>query len=202
MRSLRALEIKLALRSRRSHFDASKHQATTISSSSTLNHSLSFDTNAMSSSFIENFKSVLKKALALNSKPTEESFPELPEVLVWLRFLLAVAYGAFLGIKDVRSGTMPLQALNLIAFVPVMYCRFYLGAGAEVFPTQVIFSGLFNALALCVLIWLYYFTLHHEEEEAKLSSFLVFTSEDLEPSPLEDAGGAAQTDAPVDEPEF
>jgi hypothetical protein len=33
---------------------------------------------------------ILKKALAINSKPTEESFPELPDVLIWARFVIGL----------------------------------------------------------------------------------------------------------------
>lgn len=86
---------------------------------------------------VEKVKEVLKKAFAINSKPTEESFPELPDVLVWFRFILAVAYGTYLGLSGARSGVMPLQALNLICFVPLMYCRLYLGIDSETFASQV-----------------------------------------------------------------
>ena len=127
----------------------------------------------MSAEKTEKFKEILKKALTFNLAPTEESFPELPEVLVWMRFFIAIFYGVFLGLKQVVSGTMPLQALNLICFVPVMYCRLYLGVSADTFNTEVIFSGTFNAVALCILIWIYYFTAEHSEDEAKMVTLLV-----------------------------
>jgi hypothetical protein len=121
----------------------------------------------------DKFKKVLKKALALNSKPTEESFPELPDVLLWFRFVLGVACGTYFGLKGIRSGTMPLQALNLICFVPLIYARVFLGAPAEVFPSQVLFSGTFQAVALCLLIWIYLFTAEHAEQEVKMVALLV-----------------------------
>ena len=33
-------------------------------------------------------KTVLQKFLAINSKPTAETFPELPDALVWREFLI------------------------------------------------------------------------------------------------------------------
>jgi hypothetical protein len=124
----------------------------------------------------EKFKAVLKKALAINSKPTEESFPELPDVLLWIRFFLGIVCGTYFGLKGVRSGTMPLQCLNLICFVPLLYARVYLGAATEVFPSQVLFSGTFQALALSLLIWIYFFTAEHAEQEVKMIALLVLQS--------------------------
>ena len=63
---------------------------------------------------VAKLKAVLSKAVQYNTKPTEETFPELPDVLVWLRFMLAVVYGSFLGIRNVRSATMLLHNLNLL----------------------------------------------------------------------------------------
>jgi hypothetical protein len=150
-------------------------------------------------------KSVLAKALALNSKPTEESFPELPTVLIWFRFLLAVTYGTFLGMKDIRSGAMILQSLNLVAFVPVVYCRLYLGTGADVFPSEIIFSGLFPAVCLSLLIWIYFFTAQHEADEAKLVELLLVTpsvDEGEAANVLSQEPATTEAEIPVEEPEF
>jgi len=125
---------------------------------------------------------VFRKAVAFQSHPTEETFPELPDVLIWFRFSLAVAYGLYLGLSGVRSSVYILQALNLITFVPVLYCRLYLGisdfAGASSsssssFGSQIGFAGTANALALTLLIWIYFFTAQHEDDERKLTSLLV-----------------------------
>lgn len=139
---------------------------------------------------------VLRKAVAFHSHPTEETFPELPDVLVWFRFSLAVAYGLYLGLSGVRSSVYVLQALNLITFVPVLYCRLYLGisdfAGASStlsstsssssssssFGSQIVFAGTMNALALTLLLWIYFFTAQHEDDERKLASLLVAISKD------------------------
>ena len=120
----------------------------------------------------------IKKSAALASQPTEETFPELPEVLIWIRFALATVYGAFLGHKGIRGGIMVMQTLNLVVFVPVLYCRLYLGCPPGAFSTQIIFSGTPNALALALLIWIYCFTAQHADEEAKLAVFLVAGLED------------------------
>jgi hypothetical protein len=130
----------------------------------------------MSSTATEKLRAVLRKAVAINSKPTEETFPELPEVLVWIRFCIAVGYGIFLGLKGVRSGFMCLQALNLITFLPIMYCRFFLGAESGHFESQVIFSGTLNAVALCLLIWIYFFAAEHTDQERRLADLLISMS--------------------------
>ncbi|EEC49425.1 predicted protein [Phaeodactylum tricornutum CCAP 1055/1] len=124
---------------------------------------------------IPKLKATLAKALAFNSKPTEETFPEFPKVLIWFRFLLGLSYGLYLGLNDYRSGTLPLQALNLITFLPVMYAKLYLGMDGDHFQTQTVFAGTFQAMSLCLLIWIYLFTAAHEADESKLASLLVAT---------------------------
>ncbi|KAL7564252.1 hypothetical protein ACA910_012278 [Epithemia clementina (nom. ined.)] len=116
---------------------------------------------------------VLSKALTYNLKPTEESFPELPAVLIWFRFVLAVVYGLYVGTHLTRSGVFLLQAFNMITFVPTMYCKFYLGVGADVFAQPIIFAGLINAVALCLLIWIYLFTAAHETQHQQLAALLL-----------------------------
>lgn len=120
------------------------------------------------------FNGVLKKAIAVNSKPTEKSFPELPKVLIWIRAIIGAAYGLYLGYYGgKRSAVVILQAFNLICFVPMVYCRYFLGASPEVFPSQTFFGGLHNALALCLLLWVYGFTVQHSGEEARMMSLLI-----------------------------
>ena len=113
-------------------------------------------------------EAILQKAAAFGSKPTEETFSELPKVLVWMRFVVGASYGYYLGANGVRSGVMPLQAMNVIVFIPMMYLRFYLGAPQDAFASQSFFSGTFNAFALCMLIWITMFTAQHEAEESLL----------------------------------
>jgi hypothetical protein len=114
-----------------------------------------------------------RKAIAFNSHPTEESFPELPTVLLWLRFGLAAGYGCMLGYQGTRSFLMLIQTLNLLAFVPVMYCRLYLRASEDTFRMQTVFSGLFQAIALALLLWIYGFTAAHESQVEQLNSLLL-----------------------------
>lgn len=71
-------------------------------------------------------KAVLLKGSKMNSKPTMETFPELVDLLLWFRFFLGLFYGVYLGMNTIRSATLPLQALNLIAFLPIMYTNLYL----------------------------------------------------------------------------
>lgn len=125
---------------------------------------------------IAKIRPVLKKALTFNLKPTEESFPELPTVLIWFRFFLGIAYGIFVGSQLRHSVVGLLQSLNILTFVPVMYCKLYLGVDSNVFSNQLIFCGLHNAVALSLLIWIYFFTAAHEAQENQLTALLLTTA--------------------------
>ncbi len=117
---------------------------------------------------------VLQKALAVNSQPTEQTFPELPHVIIWMRFVIAVVYGTVLGIRNVRGSIMILNTVNLITFIPYMYCRFYLNVTMDSYSHQPLFYvGLLPAVALALLIWIYFFTLHHEMEIELLAKFIL-----------------------------
>jgi hypothetical protein len=140
---------------------------------------------------------ILKKALAINSKPTEESFPELPDVLIWARFVIGLFFGFYYGLKDARGGVLPLQVLNLVCFVPVLYCRLYLGLESNVYASNLIFAGTFQAVALFLLIWLYFYTRNHGQEEANLVKLLLNTTVAATNDVLDQA-----TKVIVDEPEF
>lgn len=123
-------------------------------------------------------RETLKKAVAINSKPTTETFPELPQVLIWIRFVLGAAYGTYMGLQGVKGGARLLQAVNLIGFLPYIYCRLYLGIsenGEEgSFGTStIVFSGTAQAVALALLIWTYLYTAQMEDEELKLAALLV-----------------------------
>lgn len=149
---------------------------------------------------------MLTKTFAINSKPTEQSFPELPEVLTWFRFVLGLAYGIFLGVKGIRNGFMVVQALNLICFVPYVYAKLYLGIAEDVYPTQVIFAGTPNAIALCLLIWIYLFTLQHSSEEGQLAALVQLAKQTVMQQPESGSDIVEQSSSvplsSVDEPEF
>ena len=53
-----------------------------------------------------------------------------------------------------------------------MFTRKFLGADVESYGGKVYFSGVINSLALLLLIWIYFNTVSHEDDEAKLASAL------------------------------
>lgn len=117
----------------------------------------------------------LGKFLSPGSKPTAESFPELPECITWMRFFLAVNYGIYMGftVLDNSRGAVPLlMGLNFVAFAPMMYSMVVLQADNDSYAGKLLFVGLPNAMALVVLIWIYYYTMSHEEEEETLRRLL------------------------------
>jgi hypothetical protein len=119
---------------------------------------------------------VARKALALQSRPTEESFPELPDVLAWMRAFLGAAFGCFLGLNGTRSGAALVQGVNLVTFVPFAYCRFYLGTSAGQFDAAAVAGGTLPALALMLLVWIYLFTAAFPGDEARLAIALAATT--------------------------
>lgn len=113
-------------------------------------------------------KAIAKKFFAPNSKPTMETFPELVDCIIWLRFALAVFFGVYAGtnLKNGSTGGNLLMGLNFIAFPPAVYCQTFLAADQESYGLKLYFSGLFQGLALAMLIWFYFYTAAHEKEEA------------------------------------
>ena len=114
-------------------------------------------------------KETIKKFLSPNSKPTFETFPELVDCVVWLRFSVAVFFGFWIGKQHRSGGGNILVALNLITFPPVFYCQTFLGADQESYGSKLFFSGVVQSLALAMLIWIYFFTESHESDESTLA---------------------------------
>lgn len=151
----------------------------------------------------------------MNSKPTPDTFPELPDVLVWYRFVLAVVFSLYLGYQEVlktdpltdsnedsrfkrttSSLSIILQALNLLAFLPFVYGKYYLGIEGEHFSAELLFAGLLNGMALFMLIWVIFFTQSHEDDVAAIAAFLANYSSSL----ANDSGETVIN--PSDAPEF
>ena len=120
-----------------------------------------------SKSTLDRAKENLIRFLSPNSKPTMETFPELIDCVVWLRFSLALFFGLWIGNENPsKGGTNLMLGLNLIAFVPILYCQTFLGADQESYGPKLLFSGIVQGLALAVLIWIYCYTDQHPEDEA------------------------------------
>ena len=120
-------------------------------------------------------ESVLSKFFAINSKPTKETFPELPNIVVWVRCILAIAYGVWLGMNPGNRGGAVnlLYGMNLVTFLPVMYCSTLLGADQDSYENKIMFSGVLSSFALMLLIWTYMYTLQHENDTQALLTILM-----------------------------
>lgn len=130
---------------------------------------------------IQRYLFLLKKAFTMNLQPTEETFPELYDIIVWFRFMMAIGYGRLIGRNKESSAIFLLQSLNIIGFIPILYIRLFLNMNesnmsSSSYGNKLFFAGLLNAIALVLLIWIYYFTLYHAEEETMLSAMLVNTT--------------------------
>lgn len=145
------------------------------------------------SSFPDKVKEIIKKFFSPGSKPTMETFPELVECMVWLRFVLAVSFGIWVSTQsDAKAGANILLALNFISFPPILYCKHILQADEDSFGSKLYFAGIVQALALTILIWVYFYTESHAREEAVFvsvfSKLLAAQQEDDVIAP--DTGGA------------
>jgi hypothetical protein len=115
------------------------------------------------------FLTTLKKLFAFGSKPNATTFPELLNVVIWMRCILAIFYGIHLSRGSV-GGLGMLYGLNVIAFCPVMY-TILLGADMDSYDNM-IFAGVPNALGLLLLVWIYCYTADNESEEAALANMI------------------------------
>mmetsp|Transcript_1891 Transcript_1891/g.1792 ORF Transcript_1891/g.1792 Transcript_1891/m.1792 type:complete len:157 (-) Transcript_1891:82-552(-) len=112
------------------------------------------------------------KVFKLNSQPNAITFPTLPDVIVYFRMIIALGYGISLGHRGQVGGVGIMFGINCITFIPIMYLNFILNANVDSY-TSINFVGLPNAIALMLLIWIFMFTLEHEEDELALVSALV-----------------------------
>ena len=125
----------------------------------------------------KSLSTILTQALAANSKPTEATFPELPIVLFWMRGLLGLGLGLFLGHHQITGASVLMHVLNCLSFVPTMYVYVYLGVPRDsnqfggVWKT--LWSGMAPAMALTLLVWMYLFTAMNERQVELLNDMLV-----------------------------
>mmetsp|Transcript_15127 Transcript_15127/g.21425 ORF Transcript_15127/g.21425 Transcript_15127/m.21425 type:complete len:161 (-) Transcript_15127:80-562(-) len=113
--------------------------------------------------------SLLNKLTAWNSKPTYATFPELIDVIIWKRFVLAILYGTHLGLSQTRGAVGILFGMNVVTFFPVLYCSTYLNADTESYP-NLTFAGVPNAMALLLLIWIYFYTAEYSDDESQMAA--------------------------------
>ena len=118
-------------------------------------------------------KTILAKLTSYQSKPTEETFPELPDVLIWVRILLGALYGISLGLRNQVGWVGILFALNVTTMLPTVYVSAFLGADPDKFKQGLTFVGVPNAMATCLLAWIVVFTHQHEEEESAFARAVV-----------------------------
>ncbi|KAI2497156.1 hypothetical protein MHU86_17359 [Fragilaria crotonensis] len=119
---------------------------------------------------LKRFQHILRKFAAVGSKPTPESFPELEDCIVWLRFIIAIAYGTYLG--STPGALACILGLNVITFIPVLYCQMILLADMDEYK-NLHFAGVLNALAMMILTWIFGFTRHFSADELKMASMVV-----------------------------
>ena len=119
---------------------------------------------------LKRVREILRKFAWIGSKPTPESFPELIDCIIGLRLILAISYGLYLG--PTVGAVHALFGLNIVTFLPILYCQLILLADMDAFK-NIHFVGVPNALALLILVWILGYTRHFSEQELKLAASVV-----------------------------
>lgn len=119
-----------------------------------------------------------KKFIAVNSKPNPQTYPELPESITWFRLFLGLAYGITLGFRESQSvvtvtgapGVM--MGFNVVTFIPLLYMKLYLNVDFDSYD-KITFTGCMSGIAVFLLVWIFFFTMLHEDEEKALGGGLL-----------------------------
>jgi uncharacterized protein YybS (DUF2232 family) len=153
-------------------------------------------TTTTSTDSINAKKSLLEKFLTPNSKPTMETFPELPDCIIWMRFIMALCYATWLVISPSRllGGANILMGINFVTFIPVLYCQTYLGADQTSFGTSLVFGGVLQSAAVIILIWIYFYSESHFEDVAIFASAMSKVMSKHIPDEYDPSGGGDTMD--------
>ena len=143
-------------------------------------------------------KSIFAKLTDYQSKPTEEMFPELPDILIWIRIVLGVLYGVSLGLRNQVEWVGILFALNVTTMLPTVYVSAFLGATEDNFKQGLTFVGVPNAMATCLLVWIMVFTHQHEEEESAFARAIVQKVVDAATAAASDGEGGSDGESVAD----
>ena len=77
-----------------------------------------------------------------------------------------------LGVQKNHGGMGVFLAVSSLTFLPIMYCDTFLRANKDSY-SNLTFVGVPNAFALCILIWILFFTMDHPNEETQFASMLM-----------------------------
>jgi hypothetical protein len=138
-------------------------------------------------------KETLKKLITFGSKPNATTFPELLDMVIWSRFFLAVAYAINLRGRTGASSCM--MGLNLITFLPFVFCTIYLGADSDSYE-NLTFASVPNCVGLFLLVWIYLNTLDNDAKMAGLLNVVqtVTMGDDSAESILQDVTEAGDSE--------
>jgi len=102
------------------------------------------------------------------SRPTFETFPQLPSCVATVRLVVGLLYGISLGYRDMIGGFGLLSGASAVMFFPLVYVEQFLKAETSTYPSNVAMVGVVNAFALLILVWVTIYTMNHPDLEAKM----------------------------------
>mmetsp|Transcript_17310 Transcript_17310/g.34715 ORF Transcript_17310/g.34715 Transcript_17310/m.34715 type:complete len:178 (+) Transcript_17310:188-721(+) len=117
--------------------------------------------------------SVLSKLSSFRSNPSHETFPELPDAILWIRIVLGVTYGISLGLRNQVGFAGIMLAANVVTILPILYINWFLDADIDSYKNGLNFVGVPNAMATCILVWIIIFTHEHGEDERAFAAAAV-----------------------------
>ena len=145
---------------------------------------------------MKHFPEILGKLVAVGSKPTPESFPELLDCVIWIRFFLASSFGLYLGLTAAAGGAYLVYGLNIITFIPILYCQMILLTDMDSYK-DLLFAGVFNAMGMLLLTWIFGYSQFFSSEELKVAAalFLQHQQQNLDMSTRVDDAIMTATDS-------
>merc|ERR1719401_2360637 len=122
-----------------------------------------------------------------SSSPTKESFPQLPDCIIWMRLSIGFFYGIYLGVTDYFGGIGLFVGVSMITFIPLSYVDKFLKGNTESYE-GLTFKGVLNALSMLTLVWVSIATMNHPEDESRLTMALmkVMTNETMSEQIVDD----------------
>ena len=97
------------------------------------------------------------------SRPSPETFPELPDCVAIVRILVGFTYGLSLGYRDVVGGFGVMMGCSAVMFLPLIYVEQFLKAQVNAYSANIAVTGVVYGMASCLLVWIIFYNMNHAD---------------------------------------